>query len=123
VDASDTLELRGWFSSLKRKGDWTVPRKLVLSPRMGSVELDFTEARIDHPVVEIELDLAGGSVELRLPEGASASMDQVDVTAGSLEDHRNSREQQGGPHFAITGQVRWGSVELRGPRRKLFGGR
>jgi Domain of unknown function (DUF1707) len=67
VDSRDAIELSGWFSSLKRRGNWEVPRKLVLRPRMGSAELDFTEARIDHDVVEIELDLAGGSVELRCP--------------------------------------------------------
>lgn len=123
VDSSDTVELRGWFSSLKRKGNWVVPRKLVLRPRMGSAELDFTSARIDHEVVQIELDLAGGSVELRLPDGAGVSMDQVDVIAGSVEDHRKNVVTGGRPHFEVTGQVRWGSLEIRGPRRGLFGGR
>jgi hypothetical protein len=121
VDSRDAIELRGWFSSLKRKGNWVVPRKLVLSPRMGSAELDFTEARIDHDVVDIELDLAGGSVELRLPDGASASMDDIEVIAGSTEDHRRNAGPNGRPYFRLTGRVRWGSVEIRGPRRKLFG--
>lgn len=121
VNTSDAVELRGWFSSLKRRGDWVVPRKLVLRSRMGSVELDFTEAHIAHDVVDIELDLTGGSVELRLPEGASASMDLVDVIAGRAEDHRKNATRNGRPHFQLTGQVRWGSLEIRGPRRKLFG--
>ncbi|HEX3650771.1 MAG TPA: DUF1707 domain-containing protein [Pseudonocardiaceae bacterium] len=121
IDTPDAVELNGWFSSLKRRGDWVVPRKLVLRPRMGSAELDFTDARIDHDVVEVELDVAGGSVELRLPEGASASMDRVDVVAGSAEDHRKNAGAYGRPHFQITGRVRWGSLEIRGPRRRLFG--
>lgn len=121
VDSADAVELRGWFSSLKRRGDWVVPRKLVLRPRMGSAELDFTEARIDHDVVLIELDVAGGSVELRVPEGASVSMDDVEVVAGSAEDHRRRIGRGGRPHFQITGQLRWGSLEIRGPRRRLFG--
>lgn len=121
VDSADAVELRGWFSSLKRRGDWVVPRKLVLRPRMGSAELDFTEARIDHDVVLIELDVAGGSVELRVPDGASVSMDDVEVVAGSAEDHRKRISRGGRPHFQITGQLRWGSLEIRGPRRRLFG--
>lgn len=121
--SGDAVELRGWFSSVKRKGAWTVPRKIVLRPRMGSVELDFTEARIDFPVVEIQLDVAGGSVELRLPENASASTDRVSVTLGSVEDHRKDKTPapEGRPHFELSGQVNWGSLELRGPRRRLFG--
>jgi hypothetical protein len=117
----DVVELRGSFSSVKRKGDWLVPRKLVLQRKMGSVELDFTEARIDHAVVEIELDIKGGSVELRLPEQASVSTDGVEVTLGSVEDHRKSRVSTGQPHFLITGTLSLGSLELRGPRRSLFG--
>ncbi|HEX3593428.1 MAG TPA: DUF1707 domain-containing protein [Pseudonocardiaceae bacterium] len=119
--AEDAVEMRGWFSSIKRNGAWEVPRRLVLRPRMGSVELDFTEAHITHPVVEIELDVAGGSVEMRLPEGASAATNDVDVTMGSIEDHRRDATLDGHPRFVLSGSVRWGSVELRGRRRRLFG--
>jgi hypothetical protein len=120
VAAQDVVELTGTFSSVKRKGTWEVPRKLVLRRRMGSTELDFTEARIDHPVVEVELDIVGGSVELRLPDGASASLDGIEVSLGSVEDHRRNIDVGGRPHFRIFGVVRWGSVEIRGPRRGLF---
>lgn len=118
---ADTVELSGDFSSIKRRGAWLVPRKLVLKRRLGSVDLDFTEAHIQHAVVDIDLDIGGGSVELRLPEGASASIDGIEVTLGKLQDHRRSAPHTGRPHFVITGQVRFGSVELRGPRRRLFG--
>jgi hypothetical protein len=115
------LELRGVFGSVKRQGRWLVPRTLRLHRRMGSVELDFTEADIPHPVVSIELDTIGGSVELRVPEGASVSFDAVAVTLGSLQDHRKDAPAHGTPHFDITGQLRWGSLEVRGPRRKIRG--
>jgi uncharacterized protein DUF1707 len=120
VRQDDVVELRGSFSSIKRKGQWQVPRKLVLRQKMGSIELDFTEARIDHPVVEIELDVSGGSVEMRLPEGASASTDGIEVSFGGVQDHRKHATSNGRPHFVITGAIRLGSVELRGPRRGLF---
>jgi hypothetical protein len=115
----DIVELKGSMSSVERKGDWQVPRKLVLRWRMGSVKLDFTEARIVHTVVEIELDVKGGSVEIRLPEGASASLDAVEARLGSVEDHRRGAPAAGRPHFVLTGQIRRGSVEVRGPRRSL----
>lgn len=118
---ADTVELSGDFSSIKRRGAWLVPRKLVLKRRIGSAELDFTEALIEHPIVEIELDIGGGSVEMRLPTGASASIDGVEVTLGSMQDHRRNAPHAGRPHFVITGQVRFGSLELKGPRRRIFG--
>lgn len=120
ADASEVLELGSTFGSVERKGFWVVPRRIHLRTRVGSTELDFTQAQIDHPVVDIEIDIKGGSVEMRLPEGASASMDNVDVRAGSIEDHRRNLLARGNPHFNITGTVRWGSIEVRGPRRNFF---
>jgi hypothetical protein len=117
----EVVELRGVFGSVKRRGRWVVPGTLRLHRRMGSVELDFTEADIRHPVVRIELDTIGGSIELRVPESASVSLDAVAVTLGSVEDHRKDAPPRGTPHFDITGQLRWGSLEVRGPRRKLRG--
>lgn len=116
-----TVELRGWFDSIKRRGNWQVPHTLVLKRRLGSVKLDFTEARIEHDRVTIKLDVVGGSVEIRLPEGASASVDGVVATMGSVEDHRKDAAPAGRPHFELAGKVLLGSVELRGPRRKLLG--
>jgi hypothetical protein len=120
VAANDVLQLGATFGSVTRKGYWVVPRKLRVRSRLGSTELDFTEAQIDHPVVDVEIDVKGGSVEIRLPEGASASMDDVDVMAGSVEDHRRNLNSVGTPHFHITGSLSWGSVEIRGPRRNFF---
>lgn len=114
------LELRGVFSSVKRNGNWVVPRVLRLNRRMGSAELDFTQADIRFPVVRIEADMIGCSVEMRVPEGASVSLDEVSVTLGSVQDHRKEAPAQGTPHFEVVGQVRFGSVEVRGPKRKLF---
>lgn len=72
TSAADRVELRGWAGSLKRHGEWMVPTRLALVRRLGSIELDLTKARFAGPVVVIELDMRFGSLELRLPEGASA---------------------------------------------------
>ena len=110
------VELRGASSSLKRTGRWIVPRTLVLHQHKGSAELDFTQAQISHPVTAIELDISGGSVEIRLPDGASASTDGIDAIRSSIEDHRKNPPPAGHPHFVITGTIQRGSLELRGPR-------
>ena len=88
TSATDRLELRGVMGSLKRHGEWTVPTRLTLVRRMGSVDLDLTRARFAGPMVVIELDMKFGSLDLRLPEGASASIDDVEVIVGSAHDHR-----------------------------------
>lgn len=117
TSAADRLELRGWLGSLRRHGEWTVPTRLALVRRVGSVDLDLTNARFAGPVVVIELDMVRGSVNIRLPDGASASIDDVIVYGGSARDRRKDPPCDGKPHVVLTGRVVMGSVNIRGVRR------
>jgi hypothetical protein len=120
ASAADRLELRGWLGSLRRQGAWTVPTRLALVRRVGSVDLDLTSARFAGPVVVIELDMVRGSVDIRLPDGASASIDDVTIYGGSARDRRRDPAAEGRPHVVITGRVVLGSVTIRGPKRPLL---
>ena len=117
TSAADRLELRGWLGSLRRHGEWTVPTRLALVRRVGSVDLDLTHARFAGPVVVIELDMVRGSVDIRLPNGASASIDDVIVYGGSARDRRKNPPAEGKPHVVLTGRVVLGSVNIRAPKR------
>jgi hypothetical protein len=121
TSAADRVELRGVLGSLKRHGEWTVPTRLALVRRMGSVDLDLTRARFAGPMVVVELDMKFGGLEMRLPEGASASIDDVEVIVGSAHDHRRGAPSDGTPHVILTGRVVCGSVAIRGPRKSWFG--
>jgi hypothetical protein len=120
TSATDRVELRGVLGSLKRQGEWTVPTRLALYRRMGSVDLDLTGARFAGPMVIIELDMKFGGLDLRLPDGASASIDDVEVAVGSAVDHRRDAPADGTPHVILTGKVVCGSVDIRGPRKSWF---
>jgi hypothetical protein len=120
ASATDRVELRGWAGSLKRQGEWMVPTRLSLVRRVGSIELDLTRARFAGPVVVIEIDMKFGSLHLRLPDRASASIDDVEVYVGSATDHRKDAPAEGTPHVVLTGQVVFGSVIIRGQRRALL---
>jgi hypothetical protein len=117
TSAADRVELRGVLGSLKRHGEWVVPTRLALHRRMGSVDLDLTRARLAGPLIVVELDLRFGGLDLRLPDGASASIDDVEVVVGSANDHRRDAPAEGSPHIVLTGKVVCGSVDIRGPRR------
>lgn len=117
TSAADRVELRGVLGSLKRQGEWVVPTRLALHRRMGSVDLDLTRARFAGPIVVVELDLRFGGLDIRLPDGASASIDDVEVVVGSAHDHRREAPAEGTPHVVLTGKVVCGSVDIRGPRR------
>ena len=120
TSATDKVELRGVMGSLKRQGEWMVPTRLALHRRVGSVDLDLTRAKFAGPMIVVELDLRFGGLELRLPDGASASIDDVEVYVGSASDRRKDAPAEGTPHVVLTGRVVCGSVVIRGPRRALL---
>lgn len=117
TSAADRVQLRGWLGSLRRSGQWVVPTRLALVRRFGSIYLDLVNARFAGPVVVIELDMVRGSVDIRLPDGASASVDDVEVFGGNATDLRKSAPAEGTPHVVLTGRMVLGSVRIRGPRR------
>jgi hypothetical protein len=111
-------EVRSTLGAVTRRGAWDVPAHLVVRTTLGSAELDFTEARIPHEVVEIELEVVAGSVELRLPAGARVDRSALQATLSSIEQSARGRTDSAStPLFRLTGSVRAGSVEIRPPRR------
>ncbi|UVS82682.1 DUF1707 domain-containing protein [Actinokineospora sp. UTMC 2448] len=113
------VEFRNTMSSTKRDGRWVVPRSMRIYNRMGSTELDFTDAVIQHAEVHVEVDLAGGAVELLLPDGASVLADEVNVIAGSVTN--KTAAGAGTPRFVVTGSVTAGSLTLRKPKYVRIG--
>jgi Domain of unknown function (DUF1707) len=123
VISDGATELRSVLGSISRRGDWDVPDRMVIRTKVGSTDLDFSRARIPHDVVEIELDVVAGSVELRLPQDARVEHHQVQVVLSSVEDHRRNKDGSAtGPTFRLSGSVRAGSVEIRSPKRRWWRG-
>ncbi len=108
-----TVEWRGVLSSVQKTGAWTVPGHLVLHRRLGSVELDFTQAVFTTDTVTIDLDMVLGSVELRVPENVAVES-SISATIGSDQDHRRAGNP---PHptarIVVRGRVVLGSLETR----------
>jgi hypothetical protein len=118
TDTGSGDEVRSILGSVSRRGVWDVPAHLVVRTTLGSAELDFTEARIPHDVVDIELEVVAGSVELRLPAGARVEHGDLQATLSGVENRLRGRPvAPEGPLFRIHGSVRAGSVEIRPPRR------
>ncbi|MET0131999.1 MAG: DUF1707 domain-containing protein [Kibdelosporangium sp.] len=120
--AKPKLELRSTMSKLQRAGKWAVPRELVIRVKVGACHLDFTEAGIEHPVVDIEFDVTAGPVRLLLPEHATIDIDDLHVAAGKLVNKVGGGLPPGRPHFVVRGFVRAGSVTIRRATYLRIGG-
>lgn len=112
--------LKAGMSTIKRGGDWEVPARLRLQSSMGTIVLDFCDAKILHPVVEIEVDVGAGTVRLLVPEGSTANVDDVVSGMGTVRSKVPSRPRPGATHFVVHGRTGMGSVTVR--RRYEVGG-
>jgi hypothetical protein len=119
LTSRDVVELRNHASSMKRTGRWSVPRRLVLVGKAGSVKLNFVDAMIGHQVIDIELDVVASSTELVLPAGATADLDDLEQIASSATSHVPASYDAfpSGFRFRVTGKMRASSLKVRYERR------
>ena len=52
---------------IQRRGRWVVPRNLKVESAFGRVHLDLSQAIIEHPVLDIDLNLGTGRATITLP--------------------------------------------------------
>jgi predicted membrane protein len=110
------LVLNGTFGSTKRSGRWTVPPHITLRRRFGSAELDFTSADFQALDVVMDIDMVGGSIELRVPNDVRVES-ELSTTFASYEDHRKTTAATASRSIRLRGRAVWGSVETRGPKK------
>jgi hypothetical protein len=119
--AAETLELRQTASSLRRQGLWTVPPRLVLRNRLGSMVLDFSQAHITHREVVIDIENDLGSIIMIVPDGSTVNADQLSVTMSSFSNTARAGVQPGYRHFVLTGRLMSSSLKVRPHRQYQFG--
>jgi uncharacterized protein DUF1707 len=106
--------------SAKRDSRWLVPRRFQLRVRSGSVTLDFTEAVITLPSLEIDADVRSGTLALVTKPGVVIDTDDVTIRSGGVKVRT-----PWGPdtptvlRIHVSGTVRSGSI-VAGPPRRTF---
>jgi Domain of unknown function (DUF1707) len=68
-----------------RDGAWLVPRRLEVRVRLGTVTLDFTEAVISWPSLEIDADIDTGSLILVIAPGILVSTDDLAIKTSTVK--------------------------------------
>jgi hypothetical protein len=105
----------------KRDGRWTVPAQLDVRVNSGSVTLDFTEAEIISPTLDIDASVRGGSLTLITRPGIDVHTHDLMVDSGSVKVDAPWVED-GGPTvltITVTGAITVGEMTVRPARRNL----
>lgn len=116
--AREDVHLNTEMGSIKRTGDWPVPRRLRLTTSMGSIHLDLTGTATP-PEIAVDVATGMGSVTIVLPAGGSADVDGVKASWGSVSTRVPHTPSGSGPHLVVTGSAGMGSVTIRHARRRM----
>lgn len=117
--AKDTVTIDRQGGRDKREGRWLVPRRLVVRVGWGHVTLDFTEAVITQPVLDIDLDVRSGTLTLLTRPGISIDADDVAVRSSGSVKIRVPPDPAGpvALRIVLSGTVQSGHLRARRRRR------
>jgi Domain of unknown function (DUF1707) len=107
----------------ERTGRWVVPRRMAVRVRSGSTRLDFTEAVITQPSLEIDAEVRSGALILVTKPGITVDVDDVAVRSGAVKDKTQwSATAPAILHIQVSGQVGSGVLKVQPPRppRRTF---
>src|SRR5690348_11981772 len=117
-EAKDLVRIDCHSSSIKREGPWVVPRRMEVRVTSGSVTLDFTEAVITQPSLQIDAEVHSGGLTLITKPGIVVDAGDVSVRSGATKI-----DAPGDPaapvilRIQVSGTVGSGVIVARPPRR------
>lgn len=101
------------LSSVEERVRSVVPARVEFGVRLGSVEMDFTEAIFAHAVTEIVVDVVLSNLELTFPADVAIESDVHGVLANVEQKDLYSRNPPSGRTVRVTGRAFLGNVEIR----------
>lgn len=116
-NAGTTSTIAAVSGRIRRRGAWRLPRILKVESALGRVHLDLSRAVIEHPVVDIELQLGTGRAKITVPR--DAIVDVEDLRTGWKDPLYKAprRSRPGGPRIRISGAMGLGRLKIRHARR------
>jgi len=113
----DLVRIECNTGTASRDGPWLVPRRMEVRLAMGSLTLDFTEAVISWPSLEIDADIQTGTLTLVIAPGILVSTDDMAISISTVKV-----DAPWGPdvpvrfRIDVSGRVSTGTIIARPPR-------
>ncbi len=102
---------------IKRRGAWRVPRILKVESAYGRVHLDLSRAVIEHPVIDIELQLGTGRAKITVPRDALVDVEGLRTGWKDLRYKARRSSGSDGPRIRVSGTMGFGRLKIRHARR------
>jgi hypothetical protein len=116
--AKDVVRLDYQGGNATRRGQWVVPARMEIRAVGGTVTLDFTDAVITRPTLQIQAYVRGGGLVLVTRPGIEVDADGITVHGGTVRiQPRNGWKEPVHLAVEVSGENHGGRVTARPPRR------
>lgn len=121
VEAKDVVRIDCRSGNARRDGHWVVPKRLEIKVTSGNVRLDFTDAAMAYPVLDIDAEVRSGNLVIITKPGVAVDTDDLTVRSGNVKVVK--------PPWGtvpvtlkinVTGKVGSGNLVARHRRRSLW---
>ncbi|MCC8340848.1 DUF1707 domain-containing protein [Streptomyces sp. R1] len=116
----DVVRIEQEGASTRRGEGWTVPRRMEIRSAWGEVTLDLARALITHDTLHIDLDMRAGALRIVTRPGIVVDTDALATSYAEVKTPRTV--DRGAPvelRVEIAGEISWGQVVVRVPRRRF----
>jgi hypothetical protein len=105
----------------KRDGRWVVPQRIEARIRSGQLKLDFTQAVITRPSLQLDADVRSGHIILVTMPGIVVDTDDVVVRSGQVKVRAPwGHDVPEVLRIEVTGKVGSGHLVARPPHRTFW---
>jgi hypothetical protein len=117
----DVMRLQRRGGNAGQVGRWLVPKRIEIEVVGGNARLDFTEAVITMPTLEVDAHIRGGRLLIITRPGVIVDAAEVAMVGGRVAIRPAS-----GPEppailtIEVSGEIRGGNVRVRPPRRTFL---
>ena len=116
----DLVRIECSHSGARRVGQWPVPRRMQLRVTTGNVMLDFTQAILSWPALQIDVEAHGCNVTLVTRPGIMVDTDDLEIRGGTVKVLAPwDPDVPVRFRIDVAGTLDVGSITARPPRRTL----
>ncbi|MFC6011113.1 DUF1707 SHOCT-like domain-containing protein [Nocardia lasii] len=94
------------WTTVRRKGVWHPPARMLFTGSFGTVDLDFVKAEFEWDTVDVEVQMSVSTVKVMVGPDQEIQYGGVDVRGwSSLKDKAGPPKRPGGPTIRLFGVV------------------
>ncbi|MBA4024222.1 MAG: hypothetical protein C0482_17850 [Gordonia sp.] len=100
------VQLNAEWETVRRKGVWSVPPNILVTGSMGTIDLDFTNATLPGPLVNVQLQVSTSTVKLRVGADQEIRYSELDKSGwSSIKDKGGPPVRPGGSVINVSGSI------------------